>query len=62
MESHRHQHHVTLNRVSVKRSSKYKFNGRASYLYAIRKWNIQRSSSFAYTVADTFQEKWESFL
>ena len=41
MESRR-RHHVTPARVSVQRSDKYKFNGRASYLYAIRKWNIQK--------------------
>jgi len=33
--------HVTQKRVHVKRSHKYKFNGRASYLYAIRKWKIE---------------------
>jgi hypothetical protein len=33
--------HITHRRVPVKRSDKYKFNGRASYLHAIRKWGFE---------------------
>ena len=59
MESHHKRHHITQKRVSVKRSDKYQFNGRASYLYAIRKWKIQKYSSFANAAANRFQEDWE---
>ena len=38
----REQHtHVAAKRVPVKRSSTYKFNGTASYLYALRKYGFQ---------------------
>jgi hypothetical protein len=43
--SHHHPHphphpHIEPVRVEVKRSTKYKFNGKASYLYALRKYNF----------------------
>jgi hypothetical protein len=39
--SHSEHSHKKRNRIPVKRSEKYQFSGRGSYLYAVRKFNIQ---------------------